>query len=38
MAESLYHHEQGKSAEAEPLYQHALQMCEQALGPDHPIR
>jgi tetratricopeptide (TPR) repeat protein len=27
---------QGKYAEAEPLYQRALKICEQALGPDHP--
>ena len=28
--------EQGKHAEAEPLYQRALRIWEQALGPDHP--
>ncbi len=28
--------EQGKYAEAEPLYQRALRIREQALGPDHP--
>ncbi len=28
--------EQGKDAEAEPLYQRALHIREQALGPDHP--
>ncbi len=28
--------EQGKYAEAEPLYQRALRIWEQALGPDHP--
>ncbi len=27
--------EQGKYAEAEPLYQRALHIWEQALGPDH---
>ncbi len=28
--------EQGKYAQAEPLYQRALHIWEQALGPDHP--
>jgi len=28
--------EQGKYAEAEPLFQRALRIWEQALGPDHP--
>jgi tetratricopeptide (TPR) repeat protein len=32
---NLYN-DQGKYAEAEPLYQRALRIREQALGPDHP--
>ena len=28
--------DQGRYAEAEPLYRRALAICEQALGPDHP--
>ena len=32
---ALYY-EQGKYAEAESLYQRALRIREQALGPDHP--
>jgi tetratricopeptide (TPR) repeat protein len=34
-AVGLYY-EQGKYAEAEPLYQRALKIDEKALGPDHP--
>ena len=29
---------QGRYAEAQPLYERALAICEQALGPDHPRR
>jgi len=32
---SLYQ-EQGKYADAEPLFKRALAICERALGPDHP--
>ncbi len=28
--------EQGKYAEAEPLYKHSLQICQKTLGPNHP--
>ena len=33
---AILYTEQGKYAEAEPLYQRALRIWEQALGPDHP--
>ena len=33
---ALLYHEQGKYAEAEPLYQRALRIREQQLGPEHP--
>ena len=33
---ALLYEAQGKYAEAKPLYQRALAICEQALGPDHP--
>jgi tetratricopeptide (TPR) repeat protein len=34
---AVLYYEQGKYAEAEPLYQRALHIREQALGPDHPL-
>lgn len=33
---ALLYREQGKYAEAEPLFKRALAICERALGPDHP--
>ena len=33
---AILYKEQGKYAEAEPLYQRALRIREQTLGPDHP--
>src|SRR5215467_13759258 len=33
---ALLYQEQGKYAEAEPLFKRALAICERALGPDHP--
>jgi tetratricopeptide (TPR) repeat protein len=33
---ALLYTEQGKYAQAEPLYQRALQIREQQVGPDHP--
>jgi len=33
---ALLYDEQGKYAEAEPLYQRALKIDEKALGPEHP--
>jgi hypothetical protein len=33
---AILYTEQGKNAEAEPLYQRALHIREQKLGPDHP--
>jgi tetratricopeptide (TPR) repeat protein len=32
----LLYKRQGRYAEAEPLYQRALAICEKTLGPDHP--
>jgi hypothetical protein len=32
----LLYQDQGKYAEAEPLYQRALAICEQQLGASHP--
>ena len=36
LSQALLYQEQGKYAEAEPLFKRALAICEQALGPDHP--
>jgi hypothetical protein len=33
---ALLYHTQGKYAEAQPLYQRSLAICEKVLGPDHP--
>ncbi len=33
---ALLYEDQGKYAEAEPLYKRALAIVEKALGPDHP--
>jgi len=33
---ALVYREQGKYAEAEPLYQHSLTILEKVLGPEHP--
>ena len=33
---ALLYQDQGKYAEAEPLYQRALAICEQQLGASHP--
>ncbi len=33
---AFMYREQGKYAEAEPLYQRALAIVEKALGPEHP--
>ena len=35
LADLLYNN-QGRYADAEPLYKRALAICEKALGPDHP--
>ena len=32
----MLYHDQGKYAEAEPLYQRSLTIVEKALGPEHP--
>ncbi len=32
-----FFHDQGKYAEAEPLYRRALDICETQLGENHPI-
>ena len=32
----MLYHNQGRYAEAEPLYQRALAISEKALGPEHP--
>ena len=34
---AVLYKEQGRYAEAEPLYKRALSICEKALGPDHPF-
>jgi CHAT domain-containing protein/Tfp pilus assembly protein PilF len=36
VAEAVRHHQAGRFAEAEPLYQGALVVLERSLGPDHP--
>ena len=36
LSQALLYQEQGKYAEAEPLFKRALAICERALGPDHP--
>ena len=33
---AVVYQEQGRSADAEPLFKRALAICEKALGPNHP--